>query len=111
MTDDESDYDVGDIVVDKEAENPDEAVVVRKTDLDIAEWEVESGTTVAATNPEYDEDEDTVLVAFTHYLDEYWPEWEDVDDRDLYHEMMDNSLKWYAFPESRLVPVEEGDME
>lgn len=103
----ESDYRVGDIVVDKEDENPDKAVVVRKTDMRIEDWEVESGKTVYDTNPEYDEDEETVLVGFKDYLDEQWPKWEDVDDpEDLYYGMMDKGLKWYCFPESRLVSEE-----
>jgi len=99
-------YTEGTIVVDKEEENPEEAVVVRNTDVRINQWNVDNGEkTVHDDNPEYDEDELTTLVVFTDYLDEEWPEWRETDPEDLYEEVMDRDhIKWYSFPRSRLIP-------
>ena len=99
-------YTEGTIVVDKEEENPEEAVVVRNTDVRITQWNVDNGEkTVHDDNPEYDEDELTTLVVFTDYLDEEWPEWRETDPEDLYEEVMDRDhIKWYSFPRTRLVP-------
>jgi len=99
-------YNTGTIVVDKEQENPSEAVVIRKTDRRISQWTVDDeGTTVHDDNPEYDDGELTTLVVYTDYLDEEWPQWKETDPENLYNQVIGRShIGWYAFPESRLIP-------
>lgn len=108
MTDE---YSVGDTVVDSEVENPDEAVVVRKTDMRIGQWTIDNeGTTVHDENEGYNENELTTLVVFKEYLDDEWPEWREIDPEELYKEVMEKEhVAWYAFPMSRLKPVNQDE--
>lgn len=99
-----AEYETGDIVVDKEADEKEPAVVVRRTDMRISQWTVDNkGTTVLDDNPDYDPEELTTLVVYESYLDEEWPEWRDTVPEELYQEVMQKDhISWYAFPESRL---------
>ncbi|MDY6780028.1 MAG: hypothetical protein SV760_05700, partial [Halobacteria archaeon] len=105
-------HDVGDRVFDREGEVGDRssAVVVLTPDMTTEEWEVEDGETVADRNPEYG-DEPVVIVGFEDDLDEWWTGWRDVPDGELFEEMKERGHKFYAFPESRLEPVDESPIE
>ncbi|MFB6185682.1 MAG: hypothetical protein ABEI86_02300, partial [Halobacteriaceae archaeon] len=85
------------------------AVVIKHSDISISEWEVsdDDERTVAADNPEYDEDEDTVLVVFESYFDGEFDNWKEIGSEDLYEEVVDRDIKFYAFPESRLEVVKD----
>jgi len=71
-------------------------------------WEVEEKTTVADMNPDYPSDSDVVIVAFEDDLDEWWPEWRDSPDDELFNEICERGHKFYAFPEPRLGRAEGG---
>ena len=93
---------VGDEVVDKEADEPKEAVVVLTPDAAISDWEVDEGETVADHNPGYDETTPVVVVAFVEDLDDWWDGWREYEPYELFDEMCERGHKFYAFPSERL---------
>ncbi len=98
---------VGDRVVDQESDDQSLAVVINKPNMTTSNWEVRDGDTVADLNPRYSSHDAVVLVAFEEDLDEWWPEWQEVEEDDLFEEMKERSHKFYAFPKSRLRVVDE----
>lgn len=113
----------GDLVVDGErpADEQNEAVVILTPDTTISEWEVFEDTTVADQNPDYDPQENVVIVSFLETpsdkppgIEQGWPGWRDVDPTELFDGVCDRSIPFYAFPESRLENVtdeEEDELE
>lgn len=95
-------FDVGDEVVDREADDPKNAVVVLTPDATISDWEVNEGETVFDHNPDYDEDTSVVIVAFVEDLDEWWEDWRKHEPYELFDEMCERGHKFYAFPSERL---------
>ena len=98
----EKKLDVGDEVVDKEADEKKNAVVVLTPDVTVSEWEVNEGETVARHNPGYAEDTPVVIVAFVEDLDSWWEDWRDYETYELFDEMCERGHKFYAFPQDRL---------
>lgn len=102
----------GDFVVDVEdidMENtPDVAVIIKLPNTTISQWEIDPDTnddkTVADENPNYDPDEPVILVSFIETgLEKRWPEWrQHIDNNNLYEGVLDNSVKFYPFPITRL---------
>jgi hypothetical protein len=102
----------GEYVIDTDDEEPNLAVVLDHSETPIGEWVIdpEGGERrkVAADNPDYDEDEPVVVVAFVESgLKRHWPGWSEVDPSDLYEEAKDTDTKLYHFPESRLRVLDE----
>lgn len=93
---------VGDEVVDEEADDPKDAVVVLTPDATVSDWEVNEGETVSDHNPEYDDDTPVVIVAFVEDLDEWWEDWREYEPHELFDEMCERGHKFYAFPKERL---------
>lgn len=93
-------------VHDREDDRPNDAVVVhRPEDTTIADWEYDAGGetyTTAESNPDYDADEQLVLVAFMHELFEHWPDWVDAEDEAIYEGATEHDVPLYGFPESRM---------
>ncbi|WP_306061131.1 hypothetical protein [Natronococcus wangiae] len=105
-------YNPGEYVIDWDDDDPDLAVVVHSPDMTIGECAVTDSDggqrTVAADNPEYDEDENAVVIAFVESgLAEHWPEWEDANPDVLYTGVQEHNVKQYTFPESRLVQLND----
>ncbi|MFP4633011.1 MAG: hypothetical protein ACLFMT_06225 [Halobacteriales archaeon] len=98
---------VGDRVIDVEAEDPGLAVVINKPNMTTSNWQVTDDETVADLNPRYSSHDAVVLVAFEDDLDEWWPEWREEDEDEIFDEMKQRSHKFYAFPETRLRVVDE----
>jgi len=98
----EKKLDVGDEVVDKEADEKKNAVVVLTPDVTVSEWEVNEDETVADHNPGYAEDTPVVIVAFVEDLDSWWEDWRDYETYELFDEMCERGHKFYAFPRDRL---------
>jgi hypothetical protein len=98
-------------VIDGDDEDPNDAVVVwRPEDMTTADWEYEAGGetyTTAESNPDYDDDEQLVLIAFEAAMDEQWPDWEDTDPADLYEGAKERGIALFGFPESRLEEINE----
>ena len=101
--------DPGAYVKDVDDDDPDLAVVLKRTDAPIDDIPVDDGgRTVADDNPEYDASESGIVVAFIQSgLDNHCPEWTDTASEDLYDGAQDNNVKCYTFPESRLTPVSD----
>ena len=94
----------GDRVVDREAAEPQAAVVIKLADETAEEWTVYGDETVDFQNREYDyaPGEQVVLVSYETILDENWEYWEAADPDDLFYEVLTRSIKFHAFPEGRL---------
>jgi hypothetical protein len=105
----------GDSVVDREDEDPDEAIVVwRPDDRTIADWSYEADgetITTAEENPEYPEDEPLAVVVFRTALENDWPDWENADAGALYEGTAERGITQYGFPETRLEPIQPGELE
>jgi hypothetical protein len=103
------DMESGDYVVDGDDPEPDLAVVLARPDVTIAECTVQTDDgerTVAEDNPDYDDDEPAVVVAFVDSgLDNHWPDWTEASSEDLYEGARGHGVKCYTFPESRLEPM------
>jgi len=102
----------GEYVIDTEDDEPNLAVVLHRSETPIGEWEIDppggERRTVAADNPDYDEDEPVVVVAFVESgLNRHWPEWTDADPEGLYEGVRDSDARLYHFPESRLRTLDD----
>lgn len=106
---------VGDSVVDTEDSDPDEAVVIeRPSEMTIADWEHETDdgtTTAAAENPEYAPDEQLVVVVFRTALEDLIEDWQTLATDRLSKQVAEHGISRYGFPESRLKPIEPGELE
>ena len=102
-------------VYDGDDDDPDEAVVVwRPEDTSIADWEYEADGetyTTAESNPDYDADEQLVLISFVDELDEHWGAWDAHDPADLYEGVQEHDVPHYGFPEGRLVEADDEDKD
>lgn len=102
----------GAYVLDVEDDNPDLAVALHVSETPIGEWELNPDEgevrTVAEDNPDYDESEPVVVVAFVESgLNTHFPEWSETDPDELYDEAKESETKLYHFPESRLTELDE----
>lgn len=106
---------IGDSVIDREDDDPNEAVVIRRSPEEtIVDWEHESDgetVTTADENPEYPEDEQLVVVAFRESLESAWPDWQEADPDALFEGAADRDVNRYGFPEGRLEPIEPGELD
>lgn len=102
-------------VYDGDDDDPDEAVVVwRPEDMTIADWEYEADGetyTTAESNPDYDADEQLVLISFVDHLDEHWGAWDAHDPSALYDGVQEHDVPHYGFPEARLVEADSDEDE
>jgi len=106
---------VGDSVIDRADDDPNEGIVIRYTDdQTIADWEYETdvGTrTTAEDNPDHPADEQLVVVAFRSALASKWPDWQDAEPETLFEGAADRDIARYGFPESRLEPIDPGALD
>lgn len=109
MTDssEERRYSCGDIVIDSEDDDPNEAVVVNTPNVEASEWDVESrGCTLDEDNPEYPADDPVVAVVFRDDLEEQYPFYTGVKPLKLGDIVRTSGIHFYAFPASRLSKVD-----
>jgi hypothetical protein len=114
-------FQVGDYVVDTEADHDKKLIVVGIPGATADEWTAyETGdgeVTVAEDNPDYPED---ALVVTACYLDDErheksitddvdLDEWTDEDGDTLFQRVIDSGVVFYAFPEGRLEAVDDTD--
>ena len=107
-------FDAGEIVHDRDDEDPNEAVVVNTPPITAAEWEVRPrGTTLAEDNPTYPEEAAVVIVVFRETLDDYFDRGavdtptDGLDSAIPIGQLAEEKVSFYAFPEPRLDPIEE----
>lgn len=93
----------GDIVIDKEADDTDH-VVILTPDATLTDWYVDKqkDLTVAHQNPDYENDQKVVVTAIIDMLEEQFPEWKETESTELFDEITDRGIKFYAFPKKRL---------
>lgn len=95
---------IKDRVRDRDYDDPDDAVVILIPDESIADWEATDGVTVAEQNPDYDDDESVIIVAFQHQLAETF-DWQDISADNLFQAVCEAGIKFYGFPASRLTII------
>lgn len=109
----ENEFTPGQTVIDRDDDNPDEAVVVHCPETTIAEVTItgsDDERTVAADNPAYDPREPAVMIAFVESgLEQDWPAWRTSNSADLYEGVQTHGVKCYTFPAARLAPVNAAD--
>ncbi|MFC4989370.1 hypothetical protein [Saliphagus infecundisoli] len=100
MTD--SRWTIGDVVHDRDDDDPDPAIVVNTRDTPAEEWDLPRlDTTLAEDNPDYPSDAPVVTVLFEDTLTDSFPDW----DRNApisYPTLDDSDLRYYSFPAPRL---------
>lgn len=99
---------VGDLVVDCEDDDPNEAVVVNLPEPPAHEWDAYhkwdgEAVTVADSNPNYDEDAEVVSVVFVPELQQHRPDYE--GDREIPLSYLEAEA--YHFPAPRLEVIGE----
>jgi hypothetical protein len=102
----------GDIVHDREDEEPNDAVVVDVPGKTLDEWEIYrkwdgEPVTVADDNPDYPSDAKVVVVAYQDELEEYDPEWPTFEGEWRSKTTLnENDVRMYAFPPGRLERID-----
>ncbi|HET7323524.1 MAG TPA: hypothetical protein VFJ06_04260 [Halococcus sp.] len=99
-------WNIGDVVRDREDDDPDPAVVINVPDVPADEWDIPRfGKTLAEDNPDYPADAPIVTVLFEDNLDYHFPDWE--RDEPISYDTLDEwGLQYYTFPAPRLEPAE-----
>jgi hypothetical protein len=100
---------VGAVVLDREDDDPNRAVVVNRPPVRADEWtayvdETGEEVTIADDNPSYDSTEEIVVVAFLDDLTPVRPEWAGESPLTL-TDLHEDGASTYAFPPARLEPI------
>jgi hypothetical protein len=104
---DESDFAPGDVVLDRDDDEADPALVVNCIPGATAdEWDVPGDQTVAEANPDYPADASVIAVVFEAKFDDDALEW-NREEPIAFTELNDSPMKCYAFPAPRLVRDEQ----
>lgn len=94
----------GEVVVDRDDEDPNRAVVINRPPTTAADWRVEGRGTLAEDNPQYPADDRVICVAFLDDLLAEFPYYGGIDAISL-STCRKRGMKFYAFPNSRLRQV------
>lgn len=104
----------GDVVLDRDDDNPDPALVVNCIPGASAnEWTVPGDQTVAEANPDYPEDASVIAVVYEDDFDDdalSWNRWNRKNPIPL-TELNDSQIKYYSFPAPRLIRDEHRSAE
>jgi hypothetical protein len=104
---DETDFSPGDVVLDRDDDNPDPALVVNcLPGASADEWNVLGDQTVAEANPDYPADASVIAVVFEGKFDDDALEWNREEPIAL-TELNDSPMDYYSFPAPRLVRDEQ----
>lgn len=99
---DSDDIDIGDLVLDRDTDHSDPAVVVNTPPKTADEWKAYTGTTVAEDNPEYPADASIIVVAFRNEILDEQPEMVAPDSPIPLQDLNEVGIKHYSFPAPRL---------
>ena len=102
ILDSSSDIDIGDLVLDRDTDHSDPAVVVNTPPKTADEWKAYGGTTVAEDNPEYPADASIIVVAFRNEILDEQPEMVAPDSPIPLRDLNEVGIKHYSFPAPRL---------
>jgi hypothetical protein len=99
----ETDFSPGDVVLDRDDDTPNPAVVVNCLPGATADdWTVSGGQTLAEANPDYPADASVVAVVFEEDFDYDALAWNREEPIAL-TDVVDSPMKYYSFPAPRLV--------
>ena len=111
MPNPETSWNHGDVVRDREDDDPDPAIVVNTPGAPADEWDVPRfDKTVAEDNPEYPPDAEIITVVYEENLIESFPNWE-ANNPITYATLDERSVQYYSFPDPRLEPAESNATE
>lgn len=99
---DNIDIGIGDLVLDRDTDHSDPAVVVNTPPTTADEWTAYTGTTVAEDNPEYPADASIIVVAFRNEILDEQPEMVAPDSPIPLEDLNEVGIKHYSFPAPRL---------
>ena len=99
---DNIDIGIGDLVLDRDTDHSDPAVVVNTPPKTADEWKAYTGTTVAEDNPEYPADASIIVVAFRNEILDEQPEMVAPDSPIPLEDLNEVGIKHYSFPAPRL---------
>jgi hypothetical protein len=99
---DSDDIGIGDLVLDRDTDHSDPAVVVNTPPTTADEWTAYTGTTVAEDNPEYPADASIIVVAFRNEVLDEQPEMVAPDSPIPLEDLNEVGIKHYSFPAPRL---------
>jgi ParB family chromosome partitioning protein len=104
------DLDQGDLVIDRNDENPDVAVVINTPPVEAREWNIESrDITLAKDNPDYPEDSQVINIIYREELERHYPYYTGGRPLELAEIKWKSGIKFYAFPRPRLKKTGELD--
>lgn len=100
----------GTVVRDRDDDDANDAVVVRRRDepADRVTVPIDGTPTVAELNPDYPSDADVVEVAFTSDLAREVPGWRDLDATVLHGRVAGSAVTTYSYPAPRLRRAADG---
>ena len=99
---DSDDIGIGDLVLDRDVDHSDPAVVVNTPPTTADEWTAYTNTTVAEDNPEYPADASIIVVAFRNEILDEQPEMVAPDSPIPLEDLNEVGIKHYSFPAPRL---------
>ena len=106
MPNPETDWNHGDVVRDREDDDPDPAIVVNTPGAPADEWDISRlNKTVAEDNPDYPFDSEIVTVVYEENLRKAFPNWA-ANNSITYATLNERSVQHYSFPDPRLEPAE-----
>ena len=107
----DQEFAIGEVVRDRDDDDPNDAVVVNVPPIPASEWDVHAlGQTLAEANPGYPADAQTVVVVFRESLAEYLDTTDTTGEFDSQlplSDLADEHVPFYAFPVLRLDSTDE----
>lgn len=102
----ESPFDIGDVVHDRDDDDPSDAIVVNTPDISAKDWDIPRlDKTLAEDNPDYPENAATVVVVYEDDLNTYLPAWGREYPVPI-TQLNKVGVYYYAFPAPRLELIE-----
>lgn len=95
-------FEPGGLVHDRDDPDEQPAVVLTEVRERADEWIVYGDETVHDQNPDYSAHDQVVVVAFRSVLVSGLDDWESIPAEDLFDTVVEESVKFHAFPEGRL---------
>ncbi|RKD87654.1 ParB/RepB/Spo0J family partition protein [Halopiger aswanensis] len=99
-------FESGDIVIDRDDDSPNEAIVVNTPPIEASEWHVPGRGTLTEDNPDYPSDDQVVIVIYRDTIEKTYPNYTGAGVIRSRRLNQDN-VQTYAFPSLRLQQVGE----
>lgn len=99
-----SELSIGDIVLDRDDDQPSPAVIVNLPPVEAQKWDVTNNRTVADDNPNYDPAEEIAVVVFKTTLTTAYPKYTGKEPVRV-SKLVKDSTSHYTFPRTRLKKI------